>query len=231
MEPYSYRSKLTDNNKIRKASKHDRIASRLYTIKPQNINNSELEGLKDAKLQRGIETKWNTVGKDVIESNNHLLFYSPKQWLPVLFRIESPLGQQKNQQFCKDSLHINIEDHTPNWKYDSFLDNSLDTNQRYQKGFTGDKNRNITGHKGMSSNSKLKLHRHKHSNSDTILNSSYYNKSNQNVNLTSKYRAKKSKSPDENPSLTISKKPIETIVEGTNKHMIISKVAGKNYIK
>ena len=71
---------------------------------------------------------------------------------------------------------------------------------------------------------KLKIHRHKHSNSDTIVKSSF--KSSHYSNLASKYTINKAKSP-ENPSLLITKKPIEAQVEQeSSKKFIMSKVAG-----
>jgi hypothetical protein len=118
---------------------------------------------------------------------------------------------------------IKVEDDYLNTKYDKFMENSLiDTNKL--------KGHHTIVHKhGSLLSPNIVQHRHRHSNSETLIKSSSFKSSNKN-HLVSMY-AKKALSPN-NPSLLISKKPIEKQLSSNfdnNKKMIMSKLASKLY--
>lgn len=114
---------------------------------------------------------------------------------------------------------------TPNSNYKTYLDTSA-IGKYPNKGFKGNQTV-IHKNKAMLTPHKIRFHRHRHSNSDTLIKSSSF-KSSHNSQLASKY-LKKVLSTD-NPSLIISKKPLEnpkTIQQVSNKQPIISKIASK----
>ena len=121
-----------------------------------------------------------------------------------LYTIKTSNMFNKTQPLKDD---IKVEDHTPNSKYNTFLDNTL-------AGFNSYPNINLNktvtcNHVPILSPLRMKIGLHRHSNSDTILKTRSF-KSNHNSQKFSK-QEKKILTP-ENPSLIIFKKPIENMV-------------------
>ena len=147
MQPYSYRSKITERNtKVKKIKKNNKVVERLYTIKTSNMF-SKTQAFKD---------------------------------------------------------EINVEDHTPNTKYNKFLDKTLIA-PNSQTNFNGNKTV-VLHHAAIFSPFRVKVGRHRHSNSETIVKTQSF-KSNHNSQKFSK-NGKKILTPD-NPSLIIFQSKLE----------------------
>lgn len=118
---------------------------------------------------------------------------------------------------------IRVEDSTPNSKYKTYLENPfLEGNMKTLAG-----NQTVVHKNGTLLSPFKTRHRHRHSNSDTLIKSSSFKSSNH-AQLLSKYVKKEIN--NNNPSLMISKKPLEkqfSASTNNSKQMVMSKLAGE----